>query len=151
MAGFGVLSGVPMESDALIAVDSSGFLDEIIPDGMIITAGSTFTKTWTIQNTGDTIWKNRHLLCIDEPVMQNNYPDTESFNDHQLIPKSTIIDIPTTAPKEVVTLSVDYQAPKISGRYISCWKMIDEHGALCFPHGIGLSVSVLVRAFGVSF
>lgn len=132
--------------------DSSGFIDETIPDGSIFNAGTPFTKTWTIQNTGQTVWENRCLMCMDDmPVVQNNYPKNQSIKDHMLIPHSALIPIATTRPGEMVTLSVDYTAPRLAGRYISYWKMVDEHKNICFAHGIGLSVSVLVIASGVSF
>lgn len=132
--------------------DSSGFIDEIVPDGMMINAGVPFTKTWTIQNTGETVWQNRYLMCMDDmPVVQNNYPDNQSITDHTLIPKSYLIPIPVTKPNEFATLSVDYVAPKLAGRYISYWKMVDEQGRVCFSNGIGLSVSILVVGSGVSF
>ena len=132
--------------------DASGFIDETIPDGTMMNTGTPFTKTWTIQNMGQTVWQNRYLMCMDEPpVRQNNYPDDQLVIDHILTPHNTLIAIPTTKPFEKLTLSVDYTAPKYAGRYISYWKMIDETGQMCFVHGVGLSVSILVCGPGVSF
>lgn len=132
--------------------DASGFIDETIPDGTMMHTGTKFTKSWTIQNIGETVWQNRYLMCMDDiPIIQNTYPTDQNITDYTLMPHSRLIEIPTTKPNDLVTLSVDFVAPKYAGRYISYWKMVDEHGQLCFVHGVGLSLSILVRGLGVSY
>lgn len=131
--------------------DASGFIDETIPDGSIIAAGSTFTKSWTLQNVGDILWENRYLVCIDYKPMIDHYPNGQPIQDYQLRPHQNTIAIPPTPPGHIVTLKMDFDAPRVTGRYISYWKMIDSEGNVCFPKGIGVSVSILVHSFGVSY
>lgn len=131
--------------------DASGFIDETIPDGSIIASGSTFEKSWTLQNVGEVVWENRYLVCIDSSPSVEHYPNGQPVTDYQLKPHCSAILIPKTAPGELVTLTVKFDAPMVAGRYISYWKMVDAEGNLCFPSGIGASVSILVRSFGVSF
>lgn len=147
----GVLPIAPNRVDDAAPLDSSGFRNETVPDGSLVAAGAVFEKRWSIQNTGQTTWENRYLLCIDEPVVVNNYPDNQALDAHFLTPQSKIIPIPTTQPQETVDVSVMYRAPTVAGRYVSYWKMVDEHGKICFANGIGLSVSIMVSSMGVSF
>lgn len=130
--------------------DMSGFIDETIPDGTLITAGATFEKTWTIQNVGEVVWENRYLMHLDAPHHSTAYPNGQDIRDYHFSPSDTLIAIPTTHPSETCTLKVTYTAPKVAGRYISYWQMVDETGQACFPDGIGLSVSILVLGFGVN-
>lgn len=129
--------------------DACGFIDETIPDGSIVTAGSCFDKSWTLQNLGDITWQNRYLLCLDEPAIIHHYPNGHSVSDYQIKPARAVIPIDTTAPKEKVTLSMQFTAPKVAGRYISYWKMVDEQGCFCYPNAIGVSLQILVLSTGI--
>lgn len=153
-AEFGVLEEKPCLVSAGPARqqgDASGFIDETVPDGSIIASGSTFEKSWTLQNVGDTVWEGRYLVCIDSDLATGYYPNGQPASDYQLKPHHSAIPIPVTKPGEMVTLAVKFDAPMIAGRYISYWKMVNADGELCFPSGVGASVSILVRSFGVSF
>lgn len=130
-------------------LDSSGFVDETIPDGTIFTAGCRFIKSWTIQNLGQVTWHNRYLRCIDDE--HPDYPTEQNRFDHCLKPECKILPIPNVKPMEKITLSVGYTAPQVSGRHISYWKMFNEDHELCFPDGIGLYVSIMVNAIGVNY
>jgi len=46
--------------------DDSKFISEYPPDGINILVGNTLIKSWTIQNNGNIIWKNRYLKCIND-------------------------------------------------------------------------------------
>ena len=130
-------------------IDISGFVDETIPDGTIISAGANFTKSWTIQNIGQVTWQNRYLQCID--IEHPPYPTGNNRFDHCLRPQFTTIDIPTVQPLQQITLAINYTAPQIAGRHISYWKMFNEQGELCFPDGVGLYASIFVKALGVNY
>lgn len=132
--------------------DVCGFIDETVPDGTIVMAGHQFVKTWTLQNLGGQVWEERWLMCMDEPVYTAHTSMLDNFGElYQLKPHATQIAIPTTQPKQCITLAVTFVAPKVSGRYISYWKMIDKHGELCFPNNLGLSVNVSVKGLGVAY
>ncbi len=115
--------------------DSSSFVSETIPDGSFVVTNEIFIKTWRLQNTGRTVWKNRFLVC-------QNYDENNKQN--QLIPHCHKIPIPTTHIGEVVDLSVTFTAPIIPAKVISYWKMTDKDGELCFPNSMGIYVEVQV-------
>lgn len=46
------------------SIDNSVFISEYPPDRRLIKKGDTITKSWTIQNDGKTIWRDRYLKCI---------------------------------------------------------------------------------------
>lgn len=135
-------------------LDASGYVDETVPDGSLFAPQAVFEKSWTIQNIGDTVWENRFFIHLDAPyhqmaLMDGKYPDGLSLSDYQLQPHQTIIALPVIEPGQLHTLSVFYTAPNVAGRYISYWRMVDDEGKFCFSRGLGLSVSILVRSFGV--
>lgn len=117
--------------------DATVFIDETFPDNSIIAAGATFTKTWTVQNVGDVVWKNRMLICID---------DSDNQSPANLKPEQPIVPIPLTIPGETVTLSVQFTAPEMPARVISYWKSVNENGELSFPNATGLYVAVKIVA-----
>lgn len=129
-------------------LDASGFVDETLPDGSIIMAGSVFEKSWTIQNLGKLIWEDRVLVCLDDELPVD-YFDRQDAKYH-LIAMQRAVDIAKTPPNQTVTIKVTLIALSIPGRYISYWKMQDKQGNLCFPDGFGLSLSVKVCALGVN-
>lgn len=136
--------------------DICGFIDETIPDGTLVGIGSVFTKSWTVQNIGDTVWEGRYYMNLDAPyqqpsLMEGMYPDGRPVADYQFLPHESVIAVPTVMPGEMFTLSVKYTAPSVAGRYVSYWRMVDERGVFCFPNGLGLSVSVLVRSVGGAY
>lgn len=133
--------------------DAGGFLDETIPDGTLIAPASVFEKTWTIQNIGDVAWVERYFLQLDAPYRQDflaEHSDGADVHDYQFVAHEKLIALPTIAAGEIYTLKATYTAPKVTGRYISYWRMVDKHGRLCFPNSVALSVSILVRGFGAS-
>ncbi|WP_019520606.1 NBR1-Ig-like domain-containing protein [Faucicola boevrei] len=130
--------------------DASAFIGETIPDGTIMPAGAKFSKTWTIQNVGKTTWEGRKLVYQNAP-MQNQYPNSTLLEEHQLIVVEKSINIVKTLPQQTVTLEAVCIAPKIAGHYIAYWKMVDNHGKLCFPDGVGLSLSIIVRTAQVAY
>lgn len=140
----------PSHSESNLHKDMSGFIDETIPDGTLIMAGTSFEKTWTIQNVGEVVWNNRYFMHLDAPYRNTAYPNGQNLSDYHLFPNETLIAIPTTYPGQTCVLKVTYTAPKVAGRYISYWQMVDEAGRACFPNGVGLSTSILVLGFGVN-
>jgi len=129
--------------------DASGFVRDVtIPDNSIVYVGSRFTKTWEIQNIGKQIWCNRALVCMDRQI-ELKTTDDAGFRVHaqrQLVPSQTRIPIPELAPGEKVCLSVDFICPGYPATIVSVWKMVNEHGELCFPEYEGLSCMVQVFA-----
>lgn len=144
-------SDLPIVPTCYLANDQSIFIDETIPDGSIIPPNHEFVKTWTIQNIGEQVWKNRYLMCMDETYTAHLCYQLPFIDDYLLIPEKREIELPVILPGEKTTISVKFTAPKVAGRYISYWKMVDEQGVLCFPDSIGLSTMVIVQTLGIAY
>lgn len=110
--------------------DDSKFISEYPPDGINILVGTDFEKSWTIQNNGNIIWKNRWLKCIND-VPNMFYPEKRK------------VKIPELKPGERFTLKVKYYA-KVEGEYFSQWKIFNDNNEMMFPKKRGLGVFVRV-------
>lgn len=98
--------------------DNAAFIaDATIPDGTVVTAGSSFVKTWTIQNTGKTTWTTDYQLIYLDGVM--------GTNNLQAVKLTAPV-----APGASVDVSVNFTAPQMNGSYISYWRMFSASGYL---------------------
>ncbi len=91
------------------------FVDETIDDDTVVTPGSDFTKTWTLQNTGTCTWNAAEYFLVFEDGEQmsadGSYPLLENVS-----------------PGEEVTLSLALVAPNLAGTYRGEWMLADEDG-----------------------
>lgn len=46
-------------------IDNSIFVSEEPLDGTTIPCNHVFEKKWIVRNSGNTVWKNRYLKCIE--------------------------------------------------------------------------------------
>jgi len=76
--------------------------DVTIPDNSVVNAGTPFTKTWRVQNTGTCIWWSGYTV--------SHYSDTAMS-----APAS--VPLPRTNPGETADISVDLVAPSVAGTY----------------------------------
>lgn len=84
-------------------VNKASFVSDItIPDNSNVTAGSAFTKTWRVQNSGTCIWWSGYTL--------QHYSE-EAMSAPASVP------LPVTNPGETADLSVDLIAPSVAGAY----------------------------------
>jgi len=112
--------------------DDSTFVGDItVPNGSIVSTCERFTKKWEIENVGLKTWEKRFLR-----------EDNQGASG--LDPDSPLIPIDRTLPGERVTIKVRFTAPKYPATCESYWKMVDENGAYCFPHKVGLNCCVKV-------
>lgn len=112
--------------------DNSTFISENPYDGCTIPCDSVFEKEWTIKNSGNEIWENRYIKCVE-------YPGKSFY------PEKNMVKIKKVYPGETVTLKVRYFA-KAEGDYVSRWKMCDKDENYFFPDKrIGLGVNIHVR------
>lgn len=121
--------------------------DVTIPDDTLIGPNQSFTKTWAIQNTGRTPWRDRRLACQDEDhVLAKRLPGglLVPILDCQLVPASHDVPVPDADPGAVVEVSVEFTTPALPCTVLSLWKMTDAEGQLCFPGHTGLWVKVRV-------
>jgi len=104
------------------------------PDGSTIPCGATFTKTWTIRNSGSVPWRGRRLRRIGATVG----PWT--------LASERFTPIPDTEPGETVSISVEIKTPHMETAAVAQWKMVDADDLLYFPsrYSVGLGLYVLV-------
>ncbi len=114
--------------------DSSTFVSEAPPDGSTVPCGVTFTKTWTIRNSGTVPWHGRRLRRIG--------PTTGPWT----LTSERFTPIPDTKPGETVTISVPIHTPQMETAAVAQWKMVDKDELLYFPdrYSVGLALYVLV-------
>jgi hypothetical protein len=86
--------------------------DTSIPDGTTVPAGTRFTKSWLVFNSGTQQWTPNLFLKL---------VSGKTFG-HKKIP------MPTTAPCRAVNLVTSMKAPAASGRYKSVWQLVDTNG-----------------------
>lgn len=94
--------------------DNAQFDQDItIPDGSIIKPGASFSKTWSLINSGTTTWNT----------------------DYQLVyvfgTQGTVMSVKLTksvAPGEAIQITVPFVAPTVNGAYVSWWQMYSSTG-----------------------
>lgn len=121
-------TNISVNSTSSAGDNASYVADVTVPDGTIVKAGSTFTKTWTVQNTGKTTWTTDYQLIYLDGVM--------GTNNLQAVKLTAPV-----APGASVDISVDFTAPQVDGSYISYWKMYSASGYL---FGDALNVKFVV-------
>jgi transcriptional regulator with XRE-family HTH domain len=114
--------------------DEARFVSETPADGSTVPCGASFTKSWTVRNSGSVPWRGRRLRRIG-PTLG---PWTLGSERH--------VPIPETEPGAVVTVSVVIGTPHMETAAVAQWKMVDEDDLLYFPdrYSVGLGLYVLV-------
>lgn len=87
--------------------------DVTIPDDMRLPAGSAFTKTWAVENNGETSWGPGFKLV--------------HVAGTQMHPR-TSIELPPTAPGQQINLSIEMTAPTTPGVHFTDWRFQDAQG-----------------------
>jgi len=88
--------------------------DVSIPDGMIITPGTQFTKTWRVRNDGNCVWDKNYSVELDKGDAM-----------------STVIKFPLTKvvnPGDSIDISIDMTAPTTEGTYAGYWHIATPYG-----------------------
>ena len=114
--------------------DATGFVDDTIPHGTLMSPGLLFVKTWRIRNTGTVPWRGRRL--------ERQGPLTGPGLITSIVRD---VEIPDTEPGEVVEIEALLNAPGYDCSSIAYFKMVDHEGFLCFPDHHQLGLDVLVR------
>ncbi len=90
------------------------YLDDVtIEDDARLEAGTPFTKTWLVQNSGTLPWGPGYTLRY----VQGN-----------LIPERRHVPLPVCAPGEEAHVSLDLRAPETPGTYYADWAMHGPDG-----------------------
>ena len=93
---------------------TAAFLEDVtIPDGTVVAAGTTFTKTWRMRNTSGCDWGEGYTIAF--------------FSDTPMHPTGSEPIRPTPS-NAVVEISVPLVAPTQAGIYTTTWRLKDPNG-----------------------
>lgn len=105
------------------------YLDDLtIPDGSIISPGSTLDKQWRVRNAGTCNWDERYRLRLVNGKALGLAPEQALF--------------PARAGTEMVIRLV-FTAPLEEGRYVSAWQAYDPDNE---PFGDTIFIDILVSS-----
>jgi len=107
--------------------------DITVPDGTVFAGGETFTKTWTVSNSGEDAWPAETALL-------------HVGGDMELRPSVARVPVGTVAPKGEVQVSVDMTTPKQDGRFWSYWRLVDSNDPAARQFGLRLWADVTVKS-----
>lgn len=96
--------------------DAAAFITDVsIADGTVFSAGSAFTKTWRLKNTGTCTWSTSYALVFDSGDQMGG---------------AASLPLPASvAPGQTVDLSVNLQAPTADKTYRGYWGLQNASGA----------------------
>jgi hypothetical protein len=102
---------VPTITPTPCAGDDADFVADVtIPDGTQIKAGTTFTKTWRVKNSGPCPWTTTYTLRNVSGELLGG----ETINLPNGVPPGAMVD-----------LSVRFVAPAVPGKHISRWQLFN--------------------------
>jgi len=115
------------------SVDGATFVSEGPPyDGTHFQPGESFTKTWTMRNTGEASWSD-----------SGGYRWTFQSGDRMSAPSEISLESgETVGPQQTRTWSVNMTAPTTPGTYTGNWKM--EHNGVPFGDSVWVQIVVTV-------
>jgi hypothetical protein len=97
-----------------VGCDNSVYISDVtIPDGTVFTPGSTFTKTWNMQNTGSCAWTTSYSMVYYSGSLMSG--TATALND----------EISAGSTSDV---SVELVAPSTAGTYTGYWRMQNASG-----------------------
>ena len=123
-----VAGGAPVE----FCTASALLVGETIPDGTILQPGTTFTKSWQVQNNGTCTWDSNWQLV---------------FSGGALMDGATVYNFPQPAqPGDTVEVPIILRSPAEGGQHTGEWVLKSPWGE---SFGVGqysvpLSVSIVV-------
>ena len=113
--------------------DATFITDVTIPDYLFVEIGADFTKTWRLQNSGDTTWTTAYQIVFEKG---------DSMGGPLSIPMPGEVK-----PGEVIDISVDLTAPDTPGEYTSWYILQNADGE---KFGVGkdgdLPIFVIITA-----
>lgn len=125
------------------------FLDDVtVPDHALVMPGERFTKTWAIQNVGETRWPVRRLVRRDAELVVARRERSGALTpllDAYLNSLERSVEVPSTPPGAVVEVSVDFAAPLENCTVASVWRLETPQGQPCYKDRCFLQVIVTVQ------
>jgi len=105
---------------ATSSCDSALFVTDVTyPDNTVVPAGSAFTKTWRLQNTGSCSWTPSYALVFVSGNVMNG-PTVQALSGN-------------VNAGQTVDISVNLQAPSSNGTYTGNWGLRNASGVI-FTH-----------------
>lgn len=104
------------------------FVEETIEDNTVFSAGDSFTKTWTLRNTGYCDWNEDYHLVFKSGTQMDGDDDV-------------LFGIEVD-PGEEITLSLSLTAPSTAGTYTGYWQLETDDDV---KFGSALSVKIEVE------
>ena len=104
-------SGVSLisASSGVTSCDNSVYLSDVtIPDGTVLTPGATFTKTWSMQNTGTCTWSTSYSIVF--------------YSGNAMSGVTTALS-ESVSPGGSINISVELAAPSAAGSYTGYWRL----------------------------
>ncbi len=124
--------GLPTPTNNGKACYAMTFISDItIPDGMIITPGTKFTKTWRVRNDGNCTWDQSYYVVLDQGD-----------------PMTTVTKFPLTKtvfPGETYDISIDMTAPETDGFYSGYWHIATPYGGYLRLSGYNQALFVKIQ------
>ncbi len=129
-------TNVPSSTPIPTPCDRLQFVADVtIPDNTVIGAGSTFNKTWRIQNTGSCSWTTSYKLVFASGDQMNG-PSTVALPNN-------------VNPGGTIDLTVSLTAPSGNGTYQGFWKLQNANGTnFGFDPGANQSFWVQIKVGG---
>ena len=110
----GAYMGLPADDQCKpVPINDAAFASETIPDDSEFTTGQSFTKTWTLKNTGNTTWTKAdgYRFASIGGTQMSSVTSVELGSSESIAPGAT------------KTWSVPMTAPSTPGTYTHNWSM----------------------------
>jgi len=101
-------------SSGSTSCDNSIYISDVtIPDGTVITPGTTFTKTWSMQNAGTCTWSTSYSIVF--------------YSGNAMSGVTTALS-ESVSPGGSISISVELTAPSTTGSYTGYWRLQNASG-----------------------
>jgi len=108
-------------SGSISKCDWVAFVKDVsVPDGTVLSPGSSFVKTWRLKNNGTCSWTTAYSLIF--------------ASGHQMSGPVSVSILGNVNPGETIDVSVTLTAPATEGHYIGYW-MLQNASGVNFGYG----------------
>jgi len=115
---------LPTSTNTPIGVcDQAGFVTETVEDNSDFAPNKTFTKTWTVKNTGTCTWNSSYAVVFT------------SGNNAMGAPAAKQLTTGTVEPGQTIVISMDLTTPSAVGNYKAEFKLRNANGVI-FGFGV---------------
>ncbi len=120
-------SGIPAAT-ATQDCDKADFVTDVtIPDGTVLDAGESFTKTWRLRNSGTCSWTSSYAVVFNSGDAMSG-PASQALSGN-------------VNPGQTVDISVNLKAPSAPGNYKGYWRLRNASGVLFATFYVDIKVS----------